>query len=122
MGCGEKEDTAEPIIEASPEPTGEPAGEDTGLIGDCWDLDVEQCGYRSDCTEIQGREVMVDDANQCYTLSDEKMSVGCMPIDVGCTEAIEFAQDPAVGECTWFSNGCLPIEWETCTIELEECQ
>ena len=127
IACGSKEDTAsepasEPSAEVAAEPSGEPASEDTSVDADCDTLDVDQCGERSDCAVISGREILVDETAECFTVSETTTPFGCMSTDIDCTEAIEFAQDPAVGECTWFSNGCLPINWESCQMEIEECQ
>ena len=68
-----------------------------------------------------GRSISVDDANDCYTVATETTAMGCMSADMGCTEAITFAQEPE-GECTWFSNGCTPVGWESCELSMEECQ
>ncbi len=139
IACGEKEDTAsepasEPATEASAEPSAEPSTEPSGEPGpepssedtaeieiDCMELDVDACDARPDCVTIVGRSINVDDANDCYTVATETTPVGCMSADMGCTEAITFAQEPE-GECTWFSNGCTPAGWESCELPMEECQ
>ncbi len=120
LACGEKEDTAsEPAIEPSTEPSSEDTA--TDILIDCIELSVDQCGERSDCAIITGREITVDQDNTCFTVSDTTIELGCHSADIGCTEAEEYAMDPAVGECTWFSNGCLPTGWESCSMEMEQC-
>lgn len=137
--CGEKEDTAttEPSTEVEPTlDTGsgdtnsgdtdsgdtDSGDTDTGSteIQRCEILSVDTCGERSDCTIIQGVEMVVNEQEQCYSLGDS-IDVGCMAADMMCTEAIAFAADPNGGECTWFNNGCFPYQWETCEQSLPEC-
>ena len=83
-------------------------------------MSIDECGVRSDCALIYGAEIAVDTANNCFTMA-EAAAFGCMSADMMCTEAITYAQDPSVGECTWFSNGCIPTGWVSCSVPAEEC-
>lgn len=87
----------------------------------CSVLSVEECASMDSCAVIQGREITIDEENNCYFISEESIGLGCHSADMGCTEAEEYALDPAIGECTWFSNGCLPQGWESCSIAMEQC-
>lgn len=113
LACGEKEDTA--AQQSSTEPS------DDGVDIDCSTLSVEECGTQDSCALIRAREITVDVEEDCYSVSESTIEVGCHSAEMGCTEAEEYAQDPAVGECTWFSNGCLPTGWESCEMSMEQC-
>jgi len=149
LACGDKEDTAtaEPATEPSSETdtdtgesetvepdtdesdtdepdtdepdTDEPDTDDP--VGSCDVLSIDECGVRSDCALIYGTEMAVDTTNNCYELAEEAAAFGCMSADMMCTEAITYAQDPSAGECTWFSNGCIPTGWVSCSVPTEEC-
>jgi len=94
---------------------------DTDPVGSCDVLSIDECGVRSDCALIYGTEMAVDTTNNCYELAEEAAAFGCMSADMMCTEAITYAQDPSAGECTWFSNGCIPTGWVSCSVPTEEC-
>jgi hypothetical protein len=112
-------DTDEPDTDTDTDTdTDEP---DTDPVGDCDVLSIDECGVRSDCNLIYGTEIAVDTTNDCYDLAEEAAAFGCMSVDMMCTEAITYAQDPSVGECTWFSNGCIPTGWVSCSVPAEEC-
>ena len=112
ISCGEKDDSASLNLE-------EEARADIPV--ECDSLSIEVCSQTESCAVIQGREITIDDQNNCYSIRAESIELGCHSADMGCTEAEEYALDPAVGECTWFSNGCLPQGWESCALDFPEC-
>lgn len=114
-------DTDEPDTDESDTDEPDTDEPDTDPVGACDVLSIDECGVRSDCALIYGTEIAVDTTNNCYDLAEEAAAFGCMSADMMCTEAITYAQDPSVGECTWFSNGCIPTGWDSCSIPTEEC-
>lgn len=114
LACGDKEDTSKQ------QPSTEPS--DDVVSSDCETLSVEECGVQDSCTVILAREITVDVEQDCYSISETTIEVGCQSAGLGCTDAIVYAQDPAIEECTWFSSGCLPTGWESCEMAMEECQ
>jgi hypothetical protein len=100
---------------------------DTGDIPepdtDCVSLSIDECEAADQCTVIMASQVIVDDEEECFLWANSIDNVGCMDADMGCGEAITYAESPETpGECYGFTNTCIPDGWSECSLgSFPEC-
>lgn len=92
-------------------------GENPELGMDCLSLPVDECQAEAACVVIMASQVIVDDEGECFLWANSIDNVGCMNVDMGCDDAITYAESPETpGECYGFTNTCIPDGWSECSV------
>jgi hypothetical protein len=92
----------------------------TNCIEVCAELDADACDASESCAPIQGKALVDDGEALCLDFEVEFEDVGCMEAEAGCTDAEVFAVD-ADGVGYYFSNGCIPDDFEALADNVGEC-
>ena len=102
-----------------PEETGSETGGET--VQSCEALEEDECVSREDCYPLSGHPMSFSEADQCWEVEASQFT-HCMSVEMGCGDAITYAQNPDSGECWWFSSTCTPEGWTICDYPEEpEC-
>ena len=93
-------------------------------VMDCLSLTVDEYEAETASVLIMASQVIVDDEEECFLWANSIDNVGCMNDDMGCDDAITYAESPETpGECYGFTNTCIPDGWSECSLgSYPECR
>ena len=84
---------------------------------DCINISISDCEAADQCTVITASQVILNEAEECFAWANSIDNVGCMNVDMGCGDAITYAESPETpGECYGFTNTCVPDGWIDCSL------
>ncbi|MFT5585326.1 MAG: hypothetical protein ACI9VR_002915 [Cognaticolwellia sp.] len=92
----------------------------SNCIALCSELDAEACGASDSCAPMQGKPLVEEGEDFCLDFEAEFEDLDCMPAETPCTDAEVFAVDPD-GVGYYFSNGCIPADFEALAGSVGEC-
>ena len=92
-------------------------GDIPGVDLDCVSMSIDECEAADQCSVVTASQVILNEEEECFAWANSIEKVGCINIDMGCGDAITYAESPDTpGECYGFTNTCIPDGWTDCSL------